>query len=134
MGQLAVAAIDRVPPLGQIGYGLFLPGRRSMGGAAPRRPIVQGPVVRNRARQWCTRSSETPHSSDTHDWENPSATASSIDSRISSLTSAGALAGSADQPHPAFPRATASSMAWALMASVSWPISALAASSAQSAF
>ena len=33
------------------------------------------------------------------------------------------------QPQTAFPLATASSMAWALMASVSWPISARAASS-----
>jgi len=34
-----------------------------------------------------------------------------------------------DQPQPAFPRTTANSIAWALIASVSWPISARAASS-----
>ena len=37
-----------------------------------------------------------------------------------------------DQPQPALPRTTASSMACALMASVSWPISARAGSSCQS--
>ena len=90
-------------------------------------------MSRRRARQRCTRQSETCHNEHAQRWANPAATASSTLFRTASLTSAGTRAGTGPlSPNRIFPRTTASSMACALTASVNCAISARAASSCQS--
>ena len=92
MGELAVYAVDRPPPLRHLQDRVDLMGQDAVHRPAARSTSV--PVARRRARHRCTRSSETCHSEHTHECANPSATASWTVLRTSSLASAGTLAGS----------------------------------------
>ena len=73
-------------------------------GCPPAALSTRVPMSRRRARQRCTRQSETCHNEHAQRWANPAATASSTLFRTASLTSAGTRAGTGPlSPNRIFP-------------------------------
>ena len=97
------------PPLADLQDRIDLGLQDAVRRVAPGARSVSVPTSRRRARQRCTRSSETCHNEHTHQWAEPSATATSTALRTRSFTSAGTLAGSAPVSPNRTPRITANS-------------------------
>ena len=133
MRQLAVAAVDRSPCLGHGQDGVDLDRQHTVHRVAARGPVHQGAVV-----ALAVPPSVHPVIGDPPQRARPAVGEAGGDRLVDGLEDQLLDLGGdprrerTDQPQPAFPRTMASSMAWALMASVSWPISARAASSCQS--